>query len=259
MHRLAGFLVRFQEEDGTWPMRPPGGSGVPPTSESRETIALLALLAWEPYDAANSPDAAAMRAAREKAVAWLRDNPSTDTVQAIALRLLFDVRSGKPPEQLQPRIDRLFGLQNTDGGWRQLPEMASDAYATGQTLWVLSFAGVKADRPEIGRAISFLTTTQRDDGSWPMPFRFPPGEDTTRKRDPGPISHIGSAWATMGLSRFVPPVLDLALRHQRAIDAILAYNGRIERDENDPSRPVISAMIGCAPHGNLCSFEDGIR
>lgn len=171
-----------------------------------------------------------------------------ETLQAIALRLLLDVRSGKPPEQLQPGIDRLLGMQNTDGGWRQLPEMPSDAYATGQTLWVLSFAGVQPDRPEIVRAISFLVANQRDDGSWPMPFRSHPGlEEPARVRKPIPITYFGSAWATLGLVRMVPPVLDPSIRHKRALDMIVAINGKVERDEGDPNKPVTSAFLGHGP------------
>lgn len=244
---LAEHLARFQEEDGTWELRNPEGSGLPPHSESRETIVLLALLAWEPSVSADPQQAARMQASREKALAWLRDNKSTDTLQAIALRLLLDVRSGKPREQLQPGIDRLLSLQHTDGGWRQLPEMPSDAYATGQTLWVLSFAGVKPNRPEIVRAISFLVANQRDDGSWPMPYRSHPGIEPSRERGPIPITYFGSAWATLGLCRFVPPVLDPAERHQRALDMIVAINGRVQRDEEDPDKPVTSAFLGHGP------------
>lgn len=248
MRLLAEHLARFQEEDGTWELRNQEGSGLPPTSESRETIVLLGLLAWEPHILASPLEAAKAHASREKAVAWLRDNQSTDTLQAIALRLLLDVRSGKPPEQLQPGIDRLLSLQNTDGGWRQLPEMPSDAYATGQTLWVLSFAGVRPDHSEVVRAVSYLVASQRADGSWPMPFRSHPDVPATRERGPIPITYFGSAWATLGLVRMVPPILDPAMRHKRALDMIVAINGRVERDEADPAKPVTSAFIGHGPY-----------
>ena len=240
VNQLSVHLGRHQEEDGTWLLRPPLGTGLPPTSESRETIALLALLAWEP----NPQVAATARYSREKTVAWLRENKSTDTTQAIALRLLLDVRTGKSAEQLQSGIDRLLSLKNSDGGWRQVSEMSSDAYATGQTLWVLSFAAIKRDRPEIGRAISFLVANQRADGSWPMAFRSHPGDDTTRARNPVPITYFGSAWATLGLVRSVPPILDIAARQKHAFDAIAAFNGTFERDEGSPDKPVTFVDIG---------------
>ena len=52
------------------------------------------------------------------------------------------VRSGKPRETMQTTIDELLALQRADGGWSQtVPELKSDAFATGQTLYVLSLAG----------------------------------------------------------------------------------------------------------------------
>ena len=58
------------------------------------------------------------------------------------MKVLLGVRSGKPRETMQPTIDELLALQRADGGWSQtVPEPKSDAFATGQTLYVLSLAG----------------------------------------------------------------------------------------------------------------------
>ena len=121
IHRLGAHIALHQEEDGGWLTRPPTGSGVPPTSESREMISILALLAWEPQVSVDSPEGAAARDKREKALKWLRETKSTETTQAIALRLVLDARMGKSGDQLQPSIDRLLGLQRADGGWAQVP------------------------------------------------------------------------------------------------------------------------------------------
>ena len=237
-------LARHQEEDGAWRLQPPVGQSSPPTSESRETIALLAMLAWEPSAPPNPQEAAAARYSHEKAGEWLRDTKSTETAQALALRLLLDVRLDNPAEQVQSGIDRLLGLQNSDGGWSQIKEMPSDAYATGQSLWALSFSGIKRDRPEISRAISFLVANQREDGSWPMTCRHTPGEGATRERDLVPITYFGSAWATIGLVRSVPPVLDIAVRQKQFLDEIAGINGKFERDETSPDKPVTLLSIG---------------
>src|SRR5262249_35967800 len=156
-----------------------------------ETLALLALLAWEPQSAAGRTKAA-VHTGREKVVHWLATTEPTGTLQASALRLLLDFRSGQPAEELQPQIDKLLIRQNSDGGFGQTAELSSDVYATGQTLWALSFAGVKADRPEISRAVAFLTQSQRDDGSWPMTSRNHPGVTSTRNpiRNPVPITYF---------------------------------------------------------------------
>ncbi|WP_406700791.1 prenyltransferase/squalene oxidase repeat-containing protein [Singulisphaera sp. Ch08] len=240
VNQVASHLARYQEEDGAWLLGRPANAS-PPTWESRETVALLAYLAWEAYVPPDPKEAAAARVSREKAAAWLSQTKPTDTTQAAALRLLLDVQTGKSAEQLQLGIDRLLRRQNQDGGWSQLNDMPSDAYATGQTLYALSFAAVENERPEIKRAVAFLVATQRDDGSWPMTSRNHPGIKTTRKpiRNPVPITYFGSAWAALGLVRSVPTAPDTASRQQRAFDQIQGYGGKYELDENAPGRPVM--------------------
>ena len=244
INQVAVHLARHQEEDGSW-LLPPPSNGAPPTWESRETLALWAYLAWEPYVPVDSAEATAARVSRERAAAWLRETKSTETMQAEALRLLLAVKTGKPAEQLQSGIDRLLSRQNSDGGWSQVNGIPSDAYATGQALWVLSFAGVKNDRLEIGRAVSFLAENQREDGSWPMTSRNHPGVETTRNpiRNPVPITYFGSAWATLGLVRSVPPALDTVAKQQQAFDTIRAFGGKYEVDENRPGRPVVRVAV----------------
>src|SRR5581483_10521630 len=97
--------------------------------------------------------------------AWLARSEPTGTTQAAVVRLLAKALAGKPAEETRPEIDRVLGLQRPDGGWAQLPDRSSDAYATGQALYVLSLAGVKPDRPEIKKGVAFLVATQREDGS----------------------------------------------------------------------------------------------
>jgi len=76
---------------------------------------------------------------------------------------------------MQSTIDELLALQRADGGWSQtIPDLKSDAFATGQTLYVLSLAGYTAARPELKRGIDFLVATQSPDGSWPMISRSTP-------------------------------------------------------------------------------------
>src|SRR5262249_2598104 len=99
-------------------------------------------------------------------------------------------------------IDRLLSRQNKDGGWGQDKDLPSDAYATGQVLYFLDLVGAKPDRAEVRRAVSFLVAGQKDDGSWPMTARAHPGEKPMT--NPVPITHFGSAWATLGLARCVP-------------------------------------------------------
>ena len=119
--------------------------------------------------------------------------------------MLLGVRSGKSREALQTTIDELLALQRADGGWSQsVPDPRSDAFATGQTLYVLSLAGLTADRPEIKRGLDFLVATQKPDGSWPMISRSTPNGEPGSAKLLTPITCAASSWATLGLARLVP-------------------------------------------------------
>ena len=220
---------------------PPPKNGAPPIWESRETLALLALLAWEPHQAADAMSAAEANRSREKALEWLRSATPTSTTQSLTLRLLYDVRNSAKLEQQQSDTEQLLKRQNPDGGWSQTADFPSDAYATGQALYALAEAGMTAERTEIQRAVTFLATTQQPNGSWNMTSRDHPGVESTRKplRNPIPITYFGAAWATLGLVRFVPSAVDSPARQQRAFDNIRAFHGKYELDEQQPGKPVV--------------------
>jgi len=132
-----------------------------------------------------------------KAQRWLVANHDKTSRQGRNLRLLMNLCEGKPVAELTPTIASIRAEQNADGGWSQTPEMASDAYATGQTLYVLARAGAKKEAPEMKRGVDFLTRTQREEGSWPMTSR-------ANAKDLSPITAAGTAWAVLGLIRAAP-------------------------------------------------------
>jgi squalene-hopene/tetraprenyl-beta-curcumene cyclase len=192
VRRIAGHLLRHQEADGAWAWSSaPAQNRPPPVFESDEVATRLAYLALGPH--------APARGARAKAAAWLGKTGPGDTTQAAALRLLVKAQAG---EARPADVDRFLARQNRDGGWGQLPGLPSDAYATGQALYTLSLVGLKNDRAEVRRAVAFLVATQKEDGSWPMIARAHPGARPARNT--APITHLGSAWATLGLLRWVP-------------------------------------------------------
>jgi hypothetical protein len=203
LKRIAGHLVRHQEADGSWTWSAaPAQNRPPPVMESDEVATLLAYLALGPEEPADPKIKSEVHEARKKAAAWLAKTKPNDTTQAEALRLLVKVRAGEPAKDLQPAINKFLGRQNKDGGWEQIKSAPSDAYATGQALYILSLAGVKNDRAELRRAVAFLVDTQKEDGSWPMTSRAHPG--ATPMKNPVPITYFGSTWATLGLLRAVP-------------------------------------------------------
>ena len=85
-----------------------------------------------------------------------------------------------------------------------MPELRSDAFATGQSLYALSLAGFTAERPEIQRGIDFLVAAQKADGSWPMISRSTPDGSPGSAKLLTPITCAASSWATLGLARLVP-------------------------------------------------------
>jgi len=204
--QIADHAGRHLEEDGSVmtpaTMSPPRPqNGPPPVFQSREVHTLLAVLAMQ-REGHDPKEASAVQEARKKAGVWLASTPPGEDTQALDLRLLVAVRNRKPRKELNVAIADILKRQNADGGWGQLRDLPSDAYATGQTLYALSLAGVDARKREIERAVSFLVSNQKEDGSWPMTPRAHPGAKPST--NPSPILHAGSCWAVIGLVRSIP-------------------------------------------------------
>ncbi len=204
LKRIAGHLLRHQESSGAWAWSSaPPVNRPPPFFESDELATLLALIDLSPYVPADGRVKSDFRDSRDKGAAWLAKEKPTETTQSLAIRLFRNVHAGLGAKELQPAIDRLLALQNKDGGWGQVKERDSDAFATGQVLYFLTIAGVKPDRKELKRGVGFLVTTQKEDGSWPMKRRGHPG--VTPGNYLVPITYLGSAWGTIGLLRISGP------------------------------------------------------
>jgi Squalene-hopene cyclase C-terminal domain len=194
-------IVKKQQADGSWEFF--ATLRRPPINESQTTDAAWIIMALQGETGTDAPES--QRAALTKAIAWLDAAKRSDIHQDRVLKVLMGVRSGKPRKTMQKTIDELLALQRADGGWSQtVPEVKSDAFATGQTLYVLSLAGFTADQPEIKRGIDFLVATQKPDGSWPMISRSTPDGSPGSSKLLTPITCAASSWATLGLARVVP-------------------------------------------------------
>jgi hypothetical protein len=198
---IAEEIVKKQQPDGSWEFF--ATLRRPPINESQTTDAAWIILALEGETGPDAPKS--QRAALARAIAWLDAAKSSDLHQEKVLKVLMGVRAGKPRTRLQTTINELLALQRADGGWSQtVPEWKSDAFATGQTLYVLSLTGYTAEQPEIQRAIDFLVATQNPDGSWPMISRSTPDGSPGSAKLLTPITCTASSWATLGLARLVP-------------------------------------------------------
>jgi hypothetical protein len=194
-------IITKQQPDGSWEFF--ATLRRPPINESQTTDAAWIIMA---LDGEREPDAPeSQRAALSKAIAWLDAAKPSNIHQEKILKVLMGTRSAKPREKIQTTIDELLTLQRADGGWSQtVPELKSDAYATGQSLYVLSLAGYTAERLEIKRGVDFLVATQAPDGSWPMISRSTPDGSPGSAKLLTPITCAASSWATLGLARLAP-------------------------------------------------------
>ncbi len=184
--RVTAFLQEKQSADGSWP-----AAGRQPVNATVESVTILNRIALAaPWAASAQPNV-------EKANAWLKAQAPSDEFQTRNLELVLAVLENAPDVALLPLIDRISEKQNADGGWSQIPEMPSDAYATGQALYALARARCGYNFPSTARGIAFLQSTQKDDGSWPMESRKIEGASEVKNLVP--IIYAGSAWAMLGL------------------------------------------------------------
>jgi ankyrin repeat protein len=108
----------------------------------------------------------------------------------------------------------LLAEQREDGGWAELPAMASDAYSTGEALSALhAAAGIATSDPVYQRGVRFLLKTQEADGSWHVSSRLhPPAPVSPPYFETGfPYKHdqfvsaMATSWAAAALMHALPP------------------------------------------------------
>lgn len=197
-------IKALQSSDGHWvtseTRRPPMGVG----DFQAAALAVYALRHYAP-----AGDEAGCEQAVARAVAWLKQAKPT-TTQDRAFHLLGLAWGGVTAE---PKAVRgLAAMQRADGGWSQLPNTESDAYATGLALYSLNQGGRMAALDTVYRkGVAYLLRTQAADGTWHVTSRaiwlqpyfesgFPYGRDQF-------ISTAGTAWAALALAATQAPPL----------------------------------------------------
>lgn len=198
---IAEEIIKKQQPDGSWEFF--ATLRRPPINETQITEAAWTIIALQNEISADAPKS--QREALAKALIWFESAKTSDVYQDKIMKLLIAIRTGKSRESVQPAINELLGQQRPDGGWSQtISTPKSDAFATGQTLYVLALAGEKVDRPEIQRGISFLLMTQASDGSWPMTSRATPNGEPGSAKLLTPITCAAASWATLALTKLAP-------------------------------------------------------
>lgn len=190
---MVRLLVVTQMGDGRW------RSAYRPPSESSEFTATAVGLRGIQLYGSGSP---AERRAIAAALSWLQQTPPEGTEDRV-FKVLGLTWGNAPRAARAAAVRDLLASQRDDGGWAQLPTLASDAYATGSALAALRTAGVAAREPSYRRGIGFLLNTQLADGSWFVASRshqtqiffesgFPHGASQF-------ISAAATNWATQAL------------------------------------------------------------
>jgi ankyrin repeat protein len=192
-------LAAMQKRSGAW-MR--GGIARSPSSDSSISLTTMAVRALQIY---GSPGRKAEFDERiKRAAAWLAEAKPVFNEES-AMLLLGLKWTGAGRAKIARLAKTMLSEQRPDGGWSQNPWLASDAYATGQTLYALHEAGgLSAKDAVYQRGLAFLEKTQQADGSWRVKSRspkfqpyfesgFPHGHDQW-------ISSLATAWAAMALA-----------------------------------------------------------
>jgi hypothetical protein len=191
------YLLLYQKDVDHWT----NSSDRPPSEGGEFTTNYVGLRGLKSFGTLLQRERIAAR--REQIRSWLeKATPKSTEDHVFRLRTMKLLELGE--EKIGAASQELLSLQRDDGGWSQLPEMESDAYATGSALVALHDAGLATSDANYQRGLRFLLKTQQDDGSWHVqsrskPFQtyfetgFPHGKDQF-------ISAAASGWATTALA-----------------------------------------------------------
>ncbi len=199
---LVHYLVLRQRTDGRWQQE----NYRPPDEASDFQFTALAVRGLRVYAPKGRSREIAVRI--DQARRWLQRTEPTDTTDR-AFQLLGLGWASAEPESITKAVTKLTAEQREDGGWAQLPTLASDAYATGLALFALhEGGGLAVDHPAYRRGVEFLLRTQQADGSWFVASRSFPIVEYSKSGFPHGrsqfISAAATCWATMALTLTAP-------------------------------------------------------
>jgi ankyrin repeat protein len=192
-------LLGKQDARGNWNSY----SHRPPLEDSRVTATAITIRALRLFA---TPDRAGEITKRiELARKWLASVQPVSTEES-TMKLLGLAWAGADLATIKHAADPVLREQRPDGGWAQIPNRESDAYATGEVVVALNQAAqISSDDARVVRAMDFLLRTQKTDGTWLVETRrtFFPGLPYFESGFPYGkhqfISYAATAWASMAL------------------------------------------------------------
>jgi hypothetical protein len=202
---MVEYLLKTQDPSGCWVPQ----AERPPLEGSRIAATAIAVFGLQQF---RREAGGKIEHALDQAERWLASAPVNDHEDVVFARWsekLFDDDDSRSPlsgstQRKESLTDQLRSTQRPDGGWAQKTDMQSDAYATGQAVWLLRQLGVPASEPSLRRAVGFLIDTQLADGSWLVETRSKPIQRFFDNGDPHGksqfISISATGWAVAALA-----------------------------------------------------------
>jgi hypothetical protein len=190
---VASFAQRIagaQNPNGTWNIGGQTPEQKRPMAESVEVVTMWAMLAL------NLAHGQSAQPAIERGLKTISSDAGKVSNEWYVARLRLAQRLGDSKTETRI-LSRLLELQNDDWGWGWLVGDPSDAIATGQSLYALSFSkGGRLIKPlALGRG--FLLRTQESDGSWPANSTL----DDKKTQVIPTSAYWATTWAAIGLCR----------------------------------------------------------
>jgi len=196
-------LAAMQQLDGSWRAV---GVARPPMEDGDFARTAMGVRAIQLYGSAGRKAEWIGRIAR--AATWLDRSKPHDS-EDFNMQLMGLKWAGAEPRVIDRLVNQLTAAQRPDGGWAQTPYLASDSYATGQTLYALREVGIPATHAAYRKGVAFLLNTQLADGSWHVRSRAPKFQPYFQGGFPHDhdqwISMAGTAWATMAIAHSLEP------------------------------------------------------
>jgi hypothetical protein len=212
----ARLIAGRQSPDGHWQ----SAGARPPQDYSEITVTARAVRALQLFLPDRIAEERAARVARAKA--WLEAQRSNVT-EELTYRSFGLAWAGANKSSLKSAADTLLRRQQPDGGWAQLPWLATDAYSTAEVMVALHEAGgIPTSHAAYRNGIRYLLNSQRDDGSWLVKSRIlHPGDVSPPYFESGfphhkdqYISCMATSWAVMALALAQPAA---AVRHRPVV------------------------------------------
>ena len=207
---VLSYIASCQSRDGSWWF---GGISRAPSEEGHFARTAMGIRVMQVY---GTPG---MKGNLEPRIARARDyllKAEATTTDEAAMQIAGLHWAGGNDAKVASLAKALIAKQRADGGWAPNRNLTSDAYATGETLWALTEAGVlKASDPAYKKAAKFLLDTQWADGSWYVRSRAPKFQPYFQSGFPFDHDQWISSTATSMAVRGLAPAIELEKRASR--------------------------------------------